>query len=142
MTRDTLTLYLNRQYAALATAAGFTDYDLVDDATFRLFGVAEADLPTGTVDDSLTSDVFAVADYYILRAIWRSLAMKVDLRDGDESAKYSQLFAQTKELMDAALKQVPAKYPVEGGDFAFGRLQLDYLEPQTYGVGPFNPYFD
>ena len=139
MTRDTLIAYLQGQYGGLAAAAGWSSWPTVADQVFRLFGVAEAGLPTATADDSLIPDAWALGDYYALRGICRALSTFADIHAGDPqvSKARSQVFKQTMQLLDQARDLVPAQYDVEPGDFALGRLELDYIEPiYGYGYGP------
>jgi hypothetical protein len=149
MDRSYLGAYLAGQYAPLIVAASLTAVDDMTsygpalDAVMRQLGLGTVDtafnpvIPTGQ-----ESDAILLTRYFTLQWILQALAMQVDSTTADQKEAQSQRFKQVASLLASALAQVPSQYAVEGGDFAFGRLQLDILEPSAYlAGGPPFPYW-
>lgn len=142
MDRTYLGTYIAGQYAPLVTAAAVPATDTIDgygpalDAVMRQLGLATVDNDFNpAIPDGQEGDALLLTRYYTLAWILQGLAMQVDVATADQREAASQRFNQVQTLLLQAEAQVPATYAVEPGDFAFGRLQLDILEPSPYLTG-------
>lgn len=136
------------QYATLIAASGAATgdntagYGPALDSVMRLLGLAVASANANpTIPTGQESDALLLTRYYALDWLLGALAVQVDVTDGKDKWAGSQLTKQVTALLDRAKAQVPSQYAIDPGDFAFGRLQLDFLEPEYYPVAtPPNPY--
>lgn len=147
MDRNYLGGLITGQYASLMTAAGLTNQQVGDritgygpalDNVMTQLGLAvSADDRNPTITTGLEQDATLLTRYYALDWLLGLFAMQVDVKSADESERASQRFTQVEKLLTRAQNQVPSKYALEPGDFEFGRLELDFLEP---AYGPFGSY--
>jgi hypothetical protein len=145
MDRLTVTNLLTNQYKALSgdlnipeTAA--TLYDAAVDMALRAMGVLEADLSSFIVADSLTVDYIALVDYFTLESFLRHTPTFADIQAYTPAIakKRSQIFTQLRALRDDAAHKAAAlgytAIATDGVDsWQLGRVNLDYLEPDTGG---------
>ena len=147
MDRGTLAAYITAEYDALLAVAYPSDDPafnlegpiyLVENAisnALRLLGVPEAQQALPVIADSQVGDIYALCDYYALRALARKLATFADVTiDMPKLQKMrSQIAAQATLLLQDAEAEI-AQRGYGKNAMQIGRLQLDFLEP-TYGYG-------
>ncbi len=139
LTRASATTLLAGRFAELLTESGVAATDTpgglggpIDDA-LRDQGVAESALTTDpVVSDANTRGFLALAEYYVLRRIWRAVGRFVDIRldAPDVDKKRSQLAKAVKEQLDEA-RAAAAGYGLGTVNSwqAPAALSTDYLEP-------------
>jgi hypothetical protein len=152
MNRNDVANYLGDQYSALIAAAypGATTtpdvlFGAAIDAALRAQGVAQSDLAAYLTDDTAATqddDTLALADYYALRLLWRQLAVMADVQSAlpQVQKKQSQLFTQTKVLLDQAEAEI-AHRGYGPHALQLGRIQLDLFEPLQSGSIQYNPWW-
>lgn len=139
VTRSDIAAYLDSQFSALASAIGQSANSAASDGygpdinlALRKLGKARADLATATVEDTSEETVYALAEYYAARRIWRQLSANINVKVGDSQFDYKTAIATAKELMqDAAAVCAALGYDVAAESWSAGWLNLDYLEPET-----------
>jgi hypothetical protein len=136
ITRANIANYLDEQFSKLAAAIE-QDSDVVFgyapdiNAALRKVGKLESELATATVADSQRDTVFALAEYYAARRIWRQLGDRINFSADGTSVNYQHMLANVKAIMeDAASKLAVLGYDVTGQAWGLGWLNLDYLEPE------------
>lgn len=141
MDRIYLAQYVLAQFSPLLAAANLaTVSDNISgfgpalDSVMRQLG-----LPTRDVDKNPTlvsgteQDAVLLTRYFVLDMLSLFLAGMVDTTTGNQKKIKSQWFNQVQILLKTAKAQIPVVYNLEAGDFTFGRIQLDILEPWYSG---------
>ena len=145
--RDVAANYLTANYTPLAQSLHITvslaGWQAVIDRSLREMGVAEADLPTATVDGSLPwysgqatrrDAWFSLLDYFALSFMRAYASLLVDHSasgDGGISAQRaaSQLYrALTEQMADARERARAFGFLPTGQAVTWGAFTLDYIE--------------
>lgn len=136
ITRTNAADYIAGMFAQQLTDAGLATTDTTGalkepiDTALRLTGTSHADIATATVSDADAVGFFAVLDYTALLRIQRAILLRVDLQlDGPQMSKSrSQAVRQIERAVDDA-KKAADPFIVESGEWGYGTITLDYLEP-------------
>jgi len=138
MNRAAALTYLTNEFADLATDSGLISGDLTAayntaiDNSLRQLGYVEADLSTADVAQADITKYLALLEYFALKRFVRLLSTRVSVSlPGPASAQRNQAFSQVMSLLNAA-KEDLADLGIDPGSassFEFGRLNLDFLEP-------------
>ena len=136
VSRANIANYLDGQFSKLAAAIEQNSdpmfgYKPDIDNALRKVGKLESELPTVTVADSQRDTVFALAEYYAARRIWRQLGDRIDFSADGSTFTFRYMRDNAKAVMeDAASKLAVLGYDVTGQAWTTGWLNLDYLEPE------------
>jgi hypothetical protein len=92
------------------------------------------DLATASVPDSKADALLALADYYALVRFSRTLATRGDINGRQTIGPRAQIVQHVRDLLADAKEACTANgYPVSGqSTWEFGRLTLDYVEPEEF----------
>lgn len=137
MTRSDALDFITAEFGALATKAGLTATDDTAghkpaiDAALRALDVERSALATAAVDTADEGKFEALLRYHSLARIWSVLATRedVDLSGAGVGIRRSQPFAHVKAML-AEYKERVEDLGLLGGSASFGRLGLDFLEPE------------
>ena len=138
MNRASALTYLTNEFADLATDSGLISGDLTAayntaiDNSLRQLGYVEADLSTADVAQTDITKYLALLEYFALKRFVRLLSTRVSVSlPGPASAQRNQAFSQVQSLLNAAREDLADMGIDPGGasSFEFGRLNLDFLEP-------------
>lgn len=142
ITRDTIADYLNTQFATLAGAVGqsetgdtYNGYGPDIDMALRRMGKSRSTLATATVEDSQDETVFALAEYFAARRLFRQFGVFVNTKVDDSQFDYKQAQTNVKAIMDEAKAECQSLgYDVTGGGWSSGMLNLDWIEAEAAEV--------
>lgn len=141
VSREAIAAYLHAEFGNLAEMVGQADNDAsptgygpdINNA-LRQLGESESALPSATVDDSRRDDIFALAEYYTARRMWRRLSDRANVKVDDSQFDYRQVLTNAKLLVDdAKAKCQQLGYDVTAGGWSVGALNLDWLEAESTG---------
>lgn len=107
ITRQNIADYLDEQFHSLAVAVGqdatpLTGYAPDIDNALRKLGKTESELAAATVDDTSRDVVFALAEYYAARRIWRLLGDRVNHTMNESKFDFADQRANVRRMMELA----------------------------------------
>lgn len=137
VSRADIAQYLDSQFSALATAIGQdTDlnigYEPDINLALRKLGKTRSELATATVEDSQEEAVFALAEYYAARRLFRQFGANINVKMDDSQFDYKQAQVNAKTMMDEAAKVCASLgYDTSASGWGVGWLNLDFIEAEA-----------
>jgi hypothetical protein len=139
VSRADIAEYLDSQFSAFASAImqtdsddGATGYGPDIDLALRKLGVARSELAAATVEDSQDEEVFALAEYFAARRMWRHMASNVNTTADGSVFSFQYTMASVKAMMDDAKAECQALgYDVSSDGWSVGYLNLDWIEAES-----------
>ncbi|MGP1664476.1 MAG: hypothetical protein ACTS5I_00885 [Rhodanobacter sp.] len=139
VSRADIAEHLNSQFSSFASAIGqadsddgITGYGPDIDLALRRLGKARSELTTATVEDSQDEAVFALAEYFAARRLWRHMSSNINFTADGSVFSFQYTMAAVKALMDDAKAECQALgYDVSSDGWSVGWLNLDFLEPES-----------
>lgn len=141
ISRANAAAHLHSQFSNLAAElnqaasdAGATGYGPDIDQALRAMGTAESSLSAATVADADAAAYYALAEYYFLTRAARQLSTRVDVGSfAVDADKRPTIFERLQDMIEQAEDRLEAFGYAQGGaagGWEFGRLLLDYIEPE------------